>query len=107
MDNLHLLLHVERREDMLIFVLPPLSRKATVQQADHEANLVAEDRTIGDHAHDDARDQPYIQGHKLLIVVLATSLRPSSTIHSRCPPTSYKGVIAHRRWSSSLSWILV
>ena len=64
MDNLHLLLHVERREDMLIFVLPPLSRKATDQQADHEANLVAEDRTIGDHTHDDARAQPQVIGRK-------------------------------------------
>jgi len=49
---------------VLIFVLPPLSRKATVQQADHEANLVAEDRTIGDHTHDDARAQPQVIGRK-------------------------------------------
>jgi len=53
---LHLLLRVERREDVLIPVLPPQPRKATVQQADHEANVVAEDRTIGDHTHDDARE---------------------------------------------------
>jgi hypothetical protein len=53
---LHLLLRVERREDVLIPVLPLQPRKATVQQADHEANVVAEDRTIGDHTHDDVRE---------------------------------------------------
>ena len=39
-------------------------REATVKQADHEANLVIEDRTIGNHALDDARVQPQEIGRR-------------------------------------------